>query len=104
MLGVSESIGNFSSCSDDVGFAFDRNLDIVRPAKSYVAELLERGVRVLVYVGTLARLSHPNEPSLTPDLFSISQAPMTGNAAGLITSLGQMLSSGPTAQRLLRSR
>jgi len=57
MLGVSNSVGNFSSCSDDVGFAFDRNLDIVRPAKSYVAELLERGIPVLVYVGTLAPLS-----------------------------------------------
>ena len=65
MLGVSESIGNFSSCSDDVGFAFDRNLDIVRPANSYVAELLERGIPVLVYVGTLARLYHLDGHNLT---------------------------------------
>jgi len=72
MFSVSESIGNFSSCSDDVGFAFYRNLDIVRPAKSYVAELLERGIPVLVYVGTLAPHSYLNGHNLTSDLFSIS--------------------------------
>ena len=51
MLGVSDKIGNFSSCSGKVGAAFERNLDGLHSSKDYVAELLERGVRVLVYVG-----------------------------------------------------
>ncbi|KAH7098173.1 peptidase S10, serine carboxypeptidase [Auriculariales sp. MPI-PUGE-AT-0066] len=43
-LGVSPKIGNFSSCSPS-------NQDGLHSSKLYVAELLERGIRVLVYVG-----------------------------------------------------
>ncbi|CAA7266369.1 unnamed protein product [Cyclocybe aegerita] len=51
-LGVDPSISaNFSSCSYDVGTAFAQNLDEFRPTHHYVAALLERGVRALIYVG-----------------------------------------------------
>ncbi|KDR70070.1 hypothetical protein GALMADRAFT_255459 [Galerina marginata CBS 339.88] len=52
LLGVDKSITqNFSSCSHDVGGAFGATQDILHPTKDYVAALLERGVRVLIYVG-----------------------------------------------------
>ncbi|KAI6044860.1 serine carboxypeptidase [Pisolithus marmoratus] len=50
-LNVSPSLGKFNSCSNDVGAAFASMMDEYHPSDSYVAELLERGVRVLVYVG-----------------------------------------------------
>ncbi|KAF8991372.1 serine carboxypeptidase [Cyathus striatus] len=51
-LGVDSSITrNFTSCSHDVGQAFRSTQDIVHPTKDYVAALLERDVRVLIYVG-----------------------------------------------------
>ncbi|KAF9060263.1 serine carboxypeptidase [Rhodocollybia butyracea] len=43
---------NFSSCSNDVSKAFGRTQDIAHSSKEYVAALLERGVRVLIYVGS----------------------------------------------------
>ena len=44
---------NFSSCSNDVGYRFDSHLDMVaHPTQQYVAELLARGIRVLIYAGT----------------------------------------------------
>ncbi|KAF8518463.1 serine carboxypeptidase [Gautieria morchelliformis] len=53
ILGVDPSVGNFTSCSPEVGDAFERNLDDVsHQTQFYVAELLERGIRVLIYVGT----------------------------------------------------
>ncbi|KIM38984.1 hypothetical protein M413DRAFT_447347 [Hebeloma cylindrosporum] len=52
-LGVDPSItSNFSSCSSEVGQAFWQNLDEYRPTYNYVAALLERGVKALIYVGT----------------------------------------------------
>jgi len=52
-LGVDPSItSNFSSCSTEVGQAFLQNLDEYRPTYNYVAALLERGVKALIYVGT----------------------------------------------------
>ncbi|KAI0643713.1 peptidase S10 serine carboxypeptidase [Trametes meyenii] len=52
LLGV-ESPSNFTSCSSDVGRAFNSHLDkYAIPAQFYVAGLLERGVRVLIYAGT----------------------------------------------------
>lgn len=51
-LNVSPSLGKFNSCSNDVGAAFEATMDEYHPSDSYVAELLERGIRVLVYVGT----------------------------------------------------
>ncbi|KAI0751275.1 peptidase S10 serine carboxypeptidase [Daedaleopsis nitida] len=52
LLGV-KSPGNFSSCSSDVGRRFNGRLDkYAVPSQFYVAGLLERGVRTLVYSGT----------------------------------------------------
>jgi cathepsin A (carboxypeptidase C) len=53
ILGVDTSVGNFTNCSPEVGNAFQRNMDAVsHQTQFYVAELLERGIRVLIYVGT----------------------------------------------------
>ncbi|KAG6331591.1 hypothetical protein ID866_7500 [Astraeus odoratus] len=51
-LNVDSSVSEFSSCSNDVYNAFDNALDEYHPTYSHVAELLDRGVRVLIYVGT----------------------------------------------------
>ncbi|KAI0772250.1 serine carboxypeptidase [Irpex lacteus] len=42
---------NFSGWSDDVNARFNENLDSVFPSPYYIAALLERGVRALVYAG-----------------------------------------------------
>ena len=53
LLGVDPAVGNYSTCSNTVGRAFWGNQDEwSHYAQHYVAELLERGVKVLVYVGT----------------------------------------------------
>lgn len=54
LLGVDSSMmrGNFSWHSTDVEEAFRANLDHFGfPAQYYIGALLERGVRVLIYVG-----------------------------------------------------
>ena len=52
LLGVDPAAAqNFSACSNDVGMAFNTALDALHPSYDYVAGLLERGVRVLIYVG-----------------------------------------------------
>ncbi len=52
LLGV-ESPGNFTSCSSDVGRNFNLHLDKYSvPSQFYIAGLLERGVRTLIYSGT----------------------------------------------------
>jgi len=51
-LGIASHIGNFSSCSSDIGMDFVKHLDSLRLTKYYVEGLLERGIQVLVYVGT----------------------------------------------------
>ena len=51
ILGVEPSFGNFSSISMEVNQAFEASLDEVFPTSYYVSALLERGVRVLLYVG-----------------------------------------------------
>lgn len=43
---------NFSSCSDSVGNAFNNAQDEYHPTYTHISELLERGVRALIYVGT----------------------------------------------------
>ncbi|KAJ3753039.1 serine carboxypeptidase [Lentinula raphanica] len=43
---------NFSSCDPDVHAAFATTQDMLHSSKDYVAALLERGVRVLIYVGS----------------------------------------------------
>ncbi|KAF8190071.1 serine carboxypeptidase [Pholiota molesta] len=53
LIGVDSSITkNFTSCSSDVGQAFGATQDILHPTADYVAALLERGIRVLIYVGS----------------------------------------------------
>jgi len=53
LLGVDPSVkGNFSSCSNDVNAAFHRHQDIFHSSFNHVAALLERNVKVLIYVGT----------------------------------------------------
>ncbi|TFY57968.1 hypothetical protein EVJ58_g6707 [Rhodofomes roseus] len=52
LLGVDPAVGaNFSSCDDDVADAFDASQDFLFPTELYLSALLERGVRVLIYVG-----------------------------------------------------
>lgn len=52
MLGVDPSLtANFSSCNMDIILAFKAEMDEFGPTPNYVAALLERGVRTLVYVG-----------------------------------------------------
>ena len=51
-IGVDPSVtGNFSSCNNDVGRAFSEAMDSTFPTQLYIAALLERGVRALIYVG-----------------------------------------------------
>ncbi|KAH8105485.1 Alpha/Beta hydrolase protein [Cristinia sonorae] len=52
LLGV-ESPRNFTPCANDVGRLFNAHMDkYAVPSQFYVAGLLERGVRVLIYAGT----------------------------------------------------
>ncbi|KAG9119287.1 hypothetical protein FRC07_005743 [Ceratobasidium sp. 392] len=51
-LGVHPSIGNYTGCSRDVGVRFSQTLDHFHSNQYYVAGLLERGIKVLIYVGT----------------------------------------------------
>ncbi|KAH7106100.1 serine carboxypeptidase [Auriculariales sp. MPI-PUGE-AT-0066] len=47
--------GNFTTCSDAVDAAFNAppQLDMLHSSRAYVEQLLERGVRVLLFAGTL---------------------------------------------------
>ncbi|KAH7341395.1 Alpha/Beta hydrolase protein [Rhizoctonia solani] len=51
-LGVHPSIGNYTGCSADVGTRFSASLDHFHSNQWYIAGLLERGIRVLIYAGT----------------------------------------------------
>ncbi|KAF7367689.1 Carboxypeptidase [Mycena sanguinolenta] len=52
-LGVDAAVpANFTSCAPAVGSAFRANMDDYRLTQDYIGGLLERGVRVLIYVGT----------------------------------------------------
>ncbi|TFK48037.1 serine carboxypeptidase [Heliocybe sulcata] len=51
-LGVDPSVPAFSQCNYDVLNAFARSDDALFPTHLYVSSLIERGVRVLVYVGS----------------------------------------------------
>lgn len=55
-----EQIGKFASCSDDVSDGFNRMLDSIHDNGYNVAALLERGLRALVYVGTLDWICNHN--------------------------------------------
>ncbi|PSR78200.1 hypothetical protein PHLCEN_2v7532 [Hermanssonia centrifuga] len=51
-IGVDSSFtANFSHCNYDILQRFASNADSFFPTKSYIAALLERGVRALIYVG-----------------------------------------------------
>ncbi|KAF7338843.1 Carboxypeptidase [Mycena sanguinolenta] len=50
LLGV--EISKYQSCSDNVGRDFSLTLDMMKGATEYVSALLDRDVRVLIYVGT----------------------------------------------------
>lgn len=54
LLGVSDSAPrNFSACSSAVGQAFSSHMDKwAVHTQDYIANLLDRGVRVLIYAGT----------------------------------------------------
>ncbi|KAF8586718.1 serine carboxypeptidase [Ramaria rubella] len=53
VLGVDPAVESFSMCSPPVSSAFNQNLDMYRhQSQLYVAELLERGIKVLIYVGS----------------------------------------------------
>ncbi|KAJ7244362.1 serine carboxypeptidase [Mycena rebaudengoi] len=49
LLGVRP--GPYATCNYDINFAFNAKLDMVKGSTEYVAALLERNVRVLVYAG-----------------------------------------------------
>lgn len=51
-IGVEPSLGNFTWISTDVNSGFWASGDPLYQNSHYVAELLERGVRVLIYAGT----------------------------------------------------
>ncbi|KAJ3556505.1 hypothetical protein NM688_g1992 [Phlebia brevispora] len=52
VIGVDPAVsGNFSRCSDRVAHGFNTNMDSLFPTQYYIAALLERGVRTLLYVG-----------------------------------------------------
>ncbi|WWD22404.1 hypothetical protein CI109_106895 [Kwoniella shandongensis] len=51
-IGVDKSVGNFTSCSNEVNQAFGASQDATGQTWLYVAQLLERGIRILNYVGT----------------------------------------------------
>ena len=51
-IGVDRKVAaNFSRCNDDIITRFNQTLDWVFPADYYISALLERDIRVLLYVG-----------------------------------------------------
>jgi hypothetical protein len=56
-FGVSNRIGNYTFCSLSVNAGLKLNQDTLRLCYLYVAELLERGIHVLIYAGALSSLS-----------------------------------------------
>ena len=52
LLGIDHKVGNFSAMALDVNGAFWKKGDPFHQNQLYVAELLERGVKVLIYAGT----------------------------------------------------
>jgi cathepsin A (carboxypeptidase C) len=51
-LGVSPKVGKYYGCSRSVGEDFASHADGVRYTAPYIEGLLERGIKVLIYVGT----------------------------------------------------
>ncbi|KZO96589.1 serine carboxypeptidase [Calocera viscosa TUFC12733] len=52
LLGVDDKVKTFSSCSTEVGMGFNRRSDMYAPGPYYISGLLERGISILIYVGT----------------------------------------------------
>ena len=52
MLGADDAAGNFTMSSPKVGLDFNLSGDLARSSRPYIAELLQRDVRVLVYFGS----------------------------------------------------
>ncbi|KAH7101286.1 serine carboxypeptidase [Auriculariales sp. MPI-PUGE-AT-0066] len=52
MLGVDKAVGNFSMSSGQVNMDFAMAGDLMLSSRPHTVELLERGIRVLSYVGT----------------------------------------------------
>ncbi|EMD33353.1 hypothetical protein CERSUDRAFT_68006 [Gelatoporia subvermispora B] len=50
-LGVNSTVANFTMNNDEVALAFWERRDAMSPTQYYIGALLERGIRVLVYVG-----------------------------------------------------
>ena len=67
---------NFTSCSADVGRAFGVTQDVLHPTADYVAALLERGVRVLIYVVSNSTTCWPSAALIKT---AISDVHLTGN-------------------------
>lgn len=60
LLGVDSRVPPvFSSCNNDVGSGFHAADDSLRASTAQVGALLERGVRVLIYVGTYGECRLP---------------------------------------------
>lgn len=55
-----DQIGKFASCNDDVNAGFGRMLDSAHDNGYNVAGLLERGIKALIYVGTLDWICNHN--------------------------------------------
>lgn len=51
MLGADDRAGSFQTCNLTLFDRFEEGLDKFHTAQPYVAQLLERGIRVLMYVG-----------------------------------------------------
>ncbi|KAF5313260.1 hypothetical protein D9619_003740 [Psilocybe cf. subviscida] len=52
LLGVDPSFTkNFMNCGEEVFMSFEKQQDLFHPSTDYVSALLERGVRILIYVG-----------------------------------------------------
>ncbi|GAA5815666.1 hypothetical protein MFLAVUS_009179 [Mucor flavus] len=52
-LGVDERAGKYAGCSDSVGYRFYQTGDGAKDFSSHVAETLDSGVRVILYVGDM---------------------------------------------------
>ena len=53
LLGVDNAAGNFSMSNMKVNQDFAKSGDLLRTSRAHIEQLLERGVRVLSYAGTL---------------------------------------------------
>lgn len=98
LLGIPPAVGNFTSCSSAVGRSFAEHLDKWRlPAQFYVANLLERGIRILLYEGM-----HLQFVQVT--CLRYCQVLTTGNAIGRPTGCGLTHCSGPVGMILGHSQ